>query len=346
MTQIENSRQRVMGLFEKQKIDRVPAFSGMGNITVHGLKEWGYRFAEIHTDPRKMANMAASTYRLFGYECAVAPFDMNIEAEALGCEINYYPHHMEGILYPTIKEPLAEKVVDLDFELPADLASAGRIPVVTEALQILKKEVGDEVAIGSYILGPYLIAAQIVDVGDLAKSCFKRPQMVSAIMDKTTDLIIALDKILRDAGADYVTIREMGAGPDILSPRLFKSLIRPQLDRIFANIGSPNVLHICGDTNAIVDQMGEVGADAISVEEKNDVAESRKTLGPEALLFGNIAGYNLMVMGMPEDVEQKVKESIDNGVDAVWPGCDIWPDVPEANMKAMMEAVEKYGRRE
>ena len=199
----------------------------MGNITVHGLKKYGYRFAEIHTDPRKMANMAASTYQLFGYECAVAPFDMGIEAEALGCQINYYSHREEGILYPTIKQPLSEKVVDLDIQLPADLANAGRIPVVTEALRLMKKEFGDRIVIGSYILGPYLIAAQVVDVGDLAKACFKRPDLVTKAMEKTSELIIKMAKIYRDAGADYITIREMGAGPDILSPRIFKSLIMP-----------------------------------------------------------------------------------------------------------------------
>ena len=64
MTTDGNSRERVLKLFSKEKIDNIPVFSGMGNITVHGLKKYGYRFAEIHDDARKMADMAASTYRL------------------------------------------------------------------------------------------------------------------------------------------------------------------------------------------------------------------------------------------------------------------------------------------
>ena len=344
MTTDGNSRERVLKLFNREKIDNVPVFSGMGNITVHGLKKYGYRFAEIHTDPRKMANMAASTYQLFGFECAVAPFDMGIEAEALGCQINYYSHREEGILYPTIKQPLAEKLVDLDIQLPADLANAGRISVVTEAIRLMKAELGDQIAIGSYILGPYLIAAQVTDVGDLAKACFKKPDLVNKAMEKTSELIIALAKIYREAGADYVTTREMGAGPDILSPRLFKSLIMPHLEHIFAGVDSPNVLHICGDTNSIVDQMGACGADAISVEEKNNIAESREKLGPDALIFGNIAGYNALAVGKPDDIDSAVKAAIASGVNAVWPGCDIWPDAPEENMKAMIAAVKKYGK--
>jgi [methyl-Co(III) methanol-specific corrinoid protein]:coenzyme M methyltransferase len=344
MTTTLSSRERVLRLFRREKIDYVPVFSGMGNITIHGLEKYGYKFAEIHTDARKMANVAASTFRLFGFECAVAPFDMGIEAEALGCEINYYPHRTEGILYPTVKEPLAEKLVDLDLRVPSDLAGAGRIPLVTEALRLLKKEVGDQVAIGSYVLGPYLVAAQVVDIGNLAKSCFKKPDLVSQTLEKTTDLIISLARIYREAGADYVSIREMGAGPDILSPNIFKSLIRPHLERVFASIESPKILHMCGDTNSIVDQMGACGAEVISVEEKNDVAETRKKLGPDALIFGNIAGYDVLAVGQPADVDRAVKEAIANGVDAVWPGCDIWPEAPRENMEALMAAGRKYGR--
>ncbi len=344
MTTTLSSRERVLRLFKREKIDCIPVFSGMGNITIHGLEKYGYKFAEIHTDARKMANMAASTFQLFGFECAVAPFDMGIEAEALGCEINYYPHRAEGILYPTVKQPLAEMLVDLDIHIPSDLTSAGRIPIVTEAIRLLKNEIGDQVAIGSYILGPYLIAAQVVDIGNLAKSCFKKPDLVSQTLEKTTDLIISLAEIYREAGADYISIREMGAGPDILSPNIFKSLILPHLKRIFANIKSPKILHMCGDTNSIVDQMGACGAEVISVEEKNNIAESRKKLGPDTLIFGNIAGYDVLAVGKPPDVDKAVKEAIANGVNAVWPGCDIWPEAPKENMEALMAATHKYGK--
>ena len=104
------------------------------------------------------------------------------------------------------------------------------------------------------------------------------------------------------------------------------------------------MLHICGDTNSIVDQMGACGADAISVEEKNNMSESRKFLGPDALIFGNIAGYNVLAVGKPDDVDRAVKEAIAGGANAVWPGCDIWPEVPRENMEALMAAVEKYGK--
>jgi [methyl-Co(III) methanol-specific corrinoid protein]:coenzyme M methyltransferase len=313
-------------------------------VTVHGLERYGWRFAECHVDAQKMASLAATTYQMFGFECAVVPFDMGVEAEALGCKVNYYAHR-DGILYPTITGKLAEKVEELNFEVPSDLAKAGRIPLVVEAIRLLKKEVGDQVAIGAWALGPHLILGQICDVGDLAKAMFKKPDVVDKLLDKTAQMVIQLAKIYRDAGADYFTVREMGSATDILSPALFKKLVRPHLEQVFSAIDSPKVLHICGDTDAIVEQMLTIGADAISVEEKNHVADTRAKAGPGTLVFGNIAGYKVLVEGKPEDVDRAVKEAIANGVDAVWPGCDIWPTAPKENMEALVVATKEYGKR-
>jgi hypothetical protein len=54
-----------------------------------------------------MAEAAATSYNLLGIECGVVPFDLCVEAEAMGCEINVYAHS-EDLLYPTIKKKLIQ----------------------------------------------------------------------------------------------------------------------------------------------------------------------------------------------------------------------------------------------
>lgn len=338
-----NSRERVLKLFRRESLDYIPLFSGYGSITIHGLEKYGWKFPEIHTDARKMANMAASTFHLFGFESVVVPFDMGVEAEALGSKVNYYAHATD-ILYPTISQHPAEKVEDLNLQIPSDLAGAGRIPLVTEAIRILKEEVGNQVAIGSWVLGPYTLAGQLLDLSQLAKAAFKKKDLVGKLLDQLAGVLIQIINIYRGAGADYITVREMGAGPDILSPRMFESLIRPPLRRIFDEIESPKVLHICGDTNAIIDQMVLCGADALSVEKKNNVTETRKKLGPDVLIFGELDAYGVLSQGKPDDVDRAVKEAVERGVNAIWPGCDIWPIVPKENMEALMVSARKYGK--
>lgn len=338
-----NSRERVLGLFKKEKIDRVPCFSGMGNITESGINKLGYKFAGIHLDAKQMAETAATTFKLYGYECGVMPVDLCVEAEAMGCQINVYPH-AEGILYPTIKEKLIHNEAEMDtIKLPDNMGELGRVPLMREAIKLLKADIGNDVAIGSYVLGPFTLAGQIMELNDLLKLSFKKADKVAKLLDLMADAIIIVAKEYEKAGVDYITVREMGATSDVLSPRVFKNLIAPPLKKVISQISVPSVLHVCGKTNDIVTTMMETGPTAISVEQKNDVAETRKKLGDEALIFGNMDAYNVLVSGSEELVRSTVRKCIDDGVDAVWPGCDIWPSVPPANMIAMMDEIKTYG---
>jgi [methyl-Co(III) methanol-specific corrinoid protein]:coenzyme M methyltransferase len=160
-----------------------------------------------------------------------------------------------------------------------------------------------------------------------------------------TDLTIKAAKHYEELGADYVCVREMGSGTDLLSPKMWKDFIKGNLIKIFDAIHVPTVNHICGSTDLIIEQMNECGADAVSVDQKNNVAESRKKLGDEVLIFGNFDPYGTLVQGDPSAVEGVMKKCIDDGVDAVWPGCDIWPDINEESMKNYVKTVKEYGKK-
>lgn len=336
-------RERILKLFKGEEVDRPPCFSGMGNVTTEGLKSLGYKFAASHLDAKMMADAAASTHKLFGFECGVVPFDLCIEAEALGCEINVYAHS-EDLLYPTIKKKLIHNEDEMEIAIPAGFQEKGRIPLVCEAIKLMKKDIGGEVPIGTYVLGPFTLAGQIMELNELLKLSFRRPEKVGKLLNLLADAIIVIAEEFEKAGADYITVREMGATSDVLSPRVFKSLIQPYIKKIIDKLTVPSVLHICGKTSDIAPFMIETGAKAISVDQKNDVAESRKKLGKDALIFGNYDPYNVLVAGTPEIVRQTMKKCMDDGVSAVWPGCDIWPTVPAENILAMMDEVRNYRR--
>jgi [methyl-Co(III) methanol-specific corrinoid protein]:coenzyme M methyltransferase len=328
-------KERALRLIRGEPVDRIPCFSGMGNVLVEGLERHGLRFAAIHRDARQMALSAAETPKMCGLDSAVVPFDMCVEAAALGCQISFY-EQSEDILYPTIPERFVKTADDIN--VPADVANAAPIPVVAEAIRLLKEDIGEEYAVGSWVLGPFTLAGQIMDLNDLLKMSFKQPAEVGRILGKLAAFLVDVANVYLRAGADYITVREMGAPTDILSPRIFKSLIQPYVMQVIAGIPRPRVLHICGDTNAIVEYMNQCGADAISVEMKNNLVETRKKIGPEPLLLGNVDGYRDLVAGTPESVRQATLAAIEAGVDGVWPGCDVWPTAPVANLQAMVEA--------
>ena len=99
-------RKEILSLLAGQKIDHIPAFSGLVHVTAEGLEREGLIFHEVHKDAGKMAMAAASTFKLTGMPSATLPLDLCAPAEALGAELNYYEH--VEYQFPQVKKILFE----------------------------------------------------------------------------------------------------------------------------------------------------------------------------------------------------------------------------------------------
>jgi len=336
-------KERVMRLLRKEPIDTMPFFSGMGMVVMPGIQKAGFNFPTIHTDAERMAMSAIWSARLMGFDCVVIPYDMTMESEAMGNEISLYADS-EDILYPTIPE---KKWKDMDeVEIPDNITELGRLPLIPKAIEIIKKE-APEFPIGCWQLGPFTQAGQILELDMILKGVFKQKQKVEEVLDKVTDMISEIGKFLQAAGCDYITLREPGVAADLLNPRTFRDMIKPRLTRILDSWESPKLLHICGQTDPLIEMMNDCHADGLTVDIKNNIAESRKKIGDDVLLMGNVDTYRMTCdENTPKETAiAHIKEIIDNGVDAVMPGCDLWPAIVEENMLACVETTHTYGKK-
>lgn len=334
-------RERVVKMFKKEPIDRMPCFSGQGAVTVQAIEKMGTQFAKIHNDAGLMAGAALTSARMWGLDGLVVPFDMATVAEAMGRGISLYDG-AEGIIYPTV--PNKWKDLD-DIDIPDNFMSQGRMAVVDKAFEVLKKDAPD-LAIGAWVLGPFTLGGQVMELDILLKGLKKRKEQIEAFLDQMARITIDLCKHYEDLGVDFISVREMGSGTDLLSPRMWKTLIKPNLSRVFDAISIPSVNHICGSTDMIIEMMHECGADALSVDQKNNVVETRAKVGNDVLIFGNFDPYGtLTTMEDTAAVADVIKKCIDDGVDSVWPGCDIWPDVRKENMETYVQTVREYGQK-
>lgn len=333
-------KERVARFFRREAIDQMPCFSGMGMVTVQAIDKLGIRFAQVHGSADLMTQSALTTAEIFGFDGVVVPYDMCTIPEALGRGVSLY-ENADGILYPTVPSKWATlDEVDID----PDFLSKGRMPVVDEAIRKLLAARDGSFSVGGWVLGPFTMAGQLIELDILLKGLKKDKERVEAFLTKMTDLVIEVAQHYQAIGVDYMNIREMGSGTDLLSPRMWKTIIKPNLDRLFAALESPKILHICGSTDLIIEMMNECGADALSVDQKNNVAESRKKLGNDVLILGNFDPYKTLVQMNAADVPAVIEGCIQGGVDAVWPGCDLWPDVKRENVEAYVKAVRDFGR--
>ena len=341
--------ERAMRVFDREPVDVMPFYTGMGMVLAPPIKERGWPFPKVHLEADKLAWSGIDSARYAKLDSVVIPYDMCWESEALGNKISLY-EDSEDILYPTIPHKNWEEVeqVEITDDDINNIMQQGRMPLVPEAIKIIKAN-APEIALGTWELGPFTQCGQTIELDRVLKAVFKKKELVTHILDRFTDMICTIVQALQAAGGDFFTLREPGVAADLLSPKTFKELIAPTMTKILsAWKGNKKCFHICGSTDPICEMMWECcvqsGTPMISFDIKNDLVASRKKLGDEAVIVGNYDVFNLPCREetTPEEAREGIRANIDGLVDAVWPGCDLWPDIKPENWFAMEEEARTY----
>ena len=172
---IMDQRQAILDLFSGRKIESKPVFSGLIHVTSAGLESEGLVFHEVHKDAKKMAKAAASTYKLGGFPSAVLPLDLYVEAEALGAEIDFRENELYE--FPRIKKALFQSAKEIAVE-NMEIAKRGRVPLVCDAIRMLKEDIGNEAVIGAWMPGPFTLMTLLVEPVKLFLEIKREPEMV------------------------------------------------------------------------------------------------------------------------------------------------------------------------
>jgi [methyl-Co(III) methanol-specific corrinoid protein]:coenzyme M methyltransferase len=163
----------------------------------------------------------------------------------------------------------------------------------------------------------------------------REPQVVQDALFHLSSFLSRLAQAYTSAGADFITVHEMGGSPGFIGPAKFEQFVFPALKQLISEVPRPVVLSVCGNTNKSMHLLAQTGTDAVSVDQTNDLAVSR-TITKDTLLFGNIDPVGTLWQGHEVSIREASRAAKDAGVDAVWPGCDLVPQTPLANIRAWM----------
>lgn len=310
-------RDEILKLLSGEKISSIPVFSGLIHITAEGLASEGLLLHEVHHDAGKMARAAASTFKLTGMPSATLPLDFCSPAEALGAELIFY--HDEDMQFPQVKKLLFMSTREVAAIEPT---LGGRIPLICDALKLLKKDIGEKAVISGLIPGPYTLLIYICKAQNLFGEMRNEPQMVLDALFHLSSFLAEIGNAYLNAGADFITIHEMGGSPGFIGPAKFEQFVLPPLQTLHQKLNGKRVLSVCGKTDAAMGSLAKSGADAISLDQMADLKAARSIL-QDVLLFGNIDPVGVLYRGDEARVRESVQRSKDAGVDAVWPGCDL-----------------------
>ena len=129
----------------------------------------------------------------------------------------------------------------------------------------------------------------------------------------------------------------MGGSPGFIGPPKYEQFVSPAEKHLIENLPKPRVLSVCGTTNKSMHLLAQTGAEAISVDQTNDLAASRAVL-TDTLLFGNIDPVATLWQGDNAQITEAVIKAERAGVDAVWPGCDFVPQTSIQNIQSMLDS--------
>jgi uroporphyrinogen decarboxylase len=338
-----NSYERVVGVLNGQKPDRIPVFPLVREWCV---RQAGFKARDAILDADKYAYSQYLCVQEFGYDMVRDLGGIHCESEAMGSKLKFpedsFPSVVEFAIQDYKKDLPKLKIPNFNHD--------GRMPVVLEGIRHLKEKVGGEIPILGYLQAPFRHASMLRSPEKILTDVYKSPQSVKDLLELCVLTQITWGIALIQAGADILFISDPMSSSDVISPQIWMTFAQPYTFEVVSSLkqrGAKIIMHICGDTTDRLESMAATGVDCLSLDSKVNLSEARKILGDNICLMGNLDPTNVLVLGNPEKVE---KESLNlmasvagkKGNYILSSGCTVPVNAPSENIRAMVSAAKKF----
>ena len=332
-------RERVLAALRKEPVDRTPCCNPTSVATVELMDLVDAHFPAANRDAEKMARLAATGYTELGFDSIMPVFSIIQDSAALGCKIQWEQKDN----WPTVKmrEPIWEEPEDI--RIPADFLTHPDTKCVLDAISILKRQYGDEVAIIGKTMGPWSLGYHCFGVEPFLLMSLDDPEKTKLCLDRMKEATVQFGVAQIEAGADAITLPDHATG-DLVSGEYYERFLKDLHTEFAERIPIPIILHICGRT---VDRMGfiaQTGMAAFHYDSKNKPAESVREIDDRIALVGNINNPETLFSKGPDVVRQEVFNNLEAGIDMVGPECAVPLQTSLENLKEIPRAVGAWHR--
>ncbi len=138
-------------LLETYRHHDVPRVAWIPYAGIHAAKLAGYTAKEILLDGEKCYAALMEVNRIYRPDGQVVLFDLQMEAEILGCQLKWADDAPPSVISHPLEEESKKKIPSLD-TLPTE--EDGRIPLAVDMVRRLKHDVGAHTALLGLITGP------------------------------------------------------------------------------------------------------------------------------------------------------------------------------------------------
>jgi [methyl-Co(III) methanol-specific corrinoid protein]:coenzyme M methyltransferase len=331
------SRQRVLAALRGQPVDRTPVVNPTSVATVELMDLVDAPFPDANREPELMARLAATGHTELGFDTVMPVFSIIQESSALGCKMQWEQKDN----WPTVRmrEPIYTTADDI--AIGDDLLEHPDTRCVLEAIRILRRRFGDEVAIIGKTMGPWSLGYHTFGVEPFLLLSLDDPVATKLVLDRLKESTIAFGLAQIEAGADALTLPDHATG-DLVSGEYYRRYLRDLHIEFAARLPVPIILHICGKTTDRMGYIAETGMAAFHFDSKNDPAESMAIVGKRIGLVGNINNPETLYSKGPDAVRAEVVRALEAGVPMIGPECAIPLQTPIENLKVIRETVVEW----
>ena len=334
---MSNSKDLFLSAVRGESSHRVPAGSPTSVATVEQMERMDARFPEAHLNGEKMARLAAGAYEILGYQAIMPVFSVVQEAAAMGCEIDWGAEdQMPAVRAHPFPDP--ESVRN-----PKDFLARPTIVAVTDAIRILQKTYGQEVAIVGKVMGPWTLSYHLHGLQDFLVESITAPGLVRCFLSALKEVTLLFARAQIEAGIDLLCLADHATG-DLVSPECYRDFLLPVHQEIAGMLPCPIILHICGDTTNRLEYIAQTGFAAFHFDSKVETKVAREIVKARISLVGNINNAQTLLSGSEGEVRAEARSALENGVDVLAPECAVPLRTPVRNLKILSEEAQNFAQ--
>lgn len=335
-----NAYQRVMNTLQGLPTDRAAVFAVLG---AYGGKLTQTDLRTLYSDAAAYVAGQRAVQETFGLDLVLATFDYSAIVEAFGGEVAWFADQA-----PNMKQPAASDASSaLALPMP-DPQRTARLPVILEAARQLVKIYREQVPVFAAVPGPCVLPTLVVGIEGWMETLLFDEAASRKVLDRTGEFFTAWANALLEAGVTALITTESMASAEMVPRKLFAERLLPHLRSMFGQVQGPMVFHHGGgQVRHILDLLpGLPGLVGVVVSSKDDLAESRRLIGPDLTLVGNLDNLSLQVASAAEVYRWSLA-----CLQTAAPGgryilshsaADVPMSTPPENLRAMVEASKTY----
>ena len=344
MKEYMNSYERCLAAIQFRDVDRMP--TDLHNFLMCA-EESGRDFGAFVLDDSAMAEMQINMWEEFGHDMLLIENGTAALAQALGCGVIY---RKKGA--PVAHTTAVKQLEDIrNLKMPADFWESPLLKAQILTVERLVQHFGREVfLIGRGDQGPFSLASQLYGMDRLLEDLMdeEAEEDVHRLLEFCTSACIAYHEKLLQLGVPMTSMGDSTAGPDVISPAMYETFAVPYEKKVIEAVhrkGGLISLHICGNATKIIDQMCNLGADVLEIDQKTDLKTAVRVAKENCALLGQV---NPVLLS--NGTQQEVKEAAERILQIVGgksttgfilgPGCALGGDTPKENIQALIDSVK------